>query len=309
MSLPSERSTTIPEPQRRPEQLLLQEAKEDRCELSLVSPGMFRIRTLVLHLAEGRYSLAGRQLQLWSQAAREEKERVSERAVSYMALTGPGDRSSMCPVVGHFLFSVELGSQLGGMKRCLDAVADGLQPSYFSPLHQLLKNTLLSKPGTVFAFLKVVPAFLHSVLGSEFRSCLAKIPALLVLWARALAPVLVVCCLGRKEILQGSLGPGRASKSVRDDVPGSVDPDDVQVAEVDALLVHQRGAGAALGAARPPGCTGRGLLPWVFRSCAELRARGRCLGSSMESHQQQRDHHGEVIHSEKGLKKKKSPAN
>lgn len=130
----------------------------------------------------------------------EGRERASERVsrVSHTAPTGPGDRSSMCPVVGHFLLSVELGSQLGGMKRCLDAVADGLQPSYFSPLHQLLKNTLLSKLGAVFAFLKVVPAFLHSLLGSEFRSCLAKIPALLVVWARALAPVLVVRCPGRK---------------------------------------------------------------------------------------------------------------
>lgn len=41
------------------------------------------------------------------------------------------------------------------------------------------------------------------------------------------------------------------------DSPGSVDPDDVEVAEVDTLFIQQGRAGAALGAA---GCTGRGLL-------------------------------------------------
>lgn len=53
---------------------------------------------------------------------------------------------------------------------------------------------------------------------------------------------------------------------------GSVDPDDVEVAEVDTLFIHQGGAGAALGPAGPPGRTGRGLLPSAVRFCAELGA-------------------------------------
>lgn len=56
---------------------------------------------------------------------------------------------------------------------------------------------------------------------------------------------------------------------------GSVDPDDVEVAEVDALFIHQGGAGAALGPAGPPGCTGGGLLPSAVQARAELRAQDR----------------------------------
>lgn len=51
---------------------------------------------------------------------------------------------------------------------------------------------------------------------------------------------------------------------------GSVDPDDVQVAEVDTLLVHQGGAGATLGPAGSPGCAGRGALHFLLSSGAEL---------------------------------------
>lgn len=53
------------------------------------------------------------------------------------------------------------------------------------------------------------------------------------------------------------------------DSPGSVDPDDVQVAKVDTLFIQQGRAGAALGAA---GCTGRGFLSSAVRSRAELSA-------------------------------------
>lgn len=55
----------------------------------------------------------------------------------------------------------------------------------------------------------------------------------------------------------------------------SVDPNDVQVAEVDALFIHQGRAGAALGPAGPPGRTGRGLLPSALGSCAELGTQDR----------------------------------
>lgn len=108
------------------------------------------------------------------------------------------DLESVCSVVGHFLLFVESSFQLGNVKSCFDAVAEGLQPSYFSSFHQLLMNTLLSKLGTVFLFLMVIPAFLHSVLVPEFSSCLAKIPALLVFFAGTLASIPVVCCFGRK---------------------------------------------------------------------------------------------------------------
>lgn len=113
----------------------------------------------------------------------------------------PNNLPSVCSVVGHFLISVELGFQLGNMKRRFDAVTDGFQPSYFSSLHQLLMKTLLSKLGTVFPFLLFIPAFLHGVLVPEFVSCLAKIPALLIFLASTLASLPVVCCLCRKEIL------------------------------------------------------------------------------------------------------------
>lgn len=53
------------------------------------------------------------------------------------------------------------------------------------------------------------------------------------------------------------------------DSPRSVDPDDVEVAEVDTLFIQQGRAGAALGAA---GCTGRGLLSSAVRPRAELSA-------------------------------------
>lgn len=58
------------------------------------------------------------------------------------------------------------------------------------------------------------------------------------------------------------------------DSPGSVDPDDVEVAEVDTLFIQQGRAGAALGAA---GCTGRGLLSSAVRPRAELSAQD-CWG-------------------------------
>ena len=52
----------------------------------------------------------------------------------------------------------------------------------------------------------------------------------------------------------------------------SVDPDDVQVAEVDTLFIHQGGTGAALGPAGPPGRVGSRLLPGALCSRAELSA-------------------------------------
>lgn len=57
---------------------------------------------------------------------------------------------------------------------------------------------------------------------------------------------------------------------------GSVDPDDVQVAEIDTLLVHQGGTGAALGPAGSPGCAGSGALHFVLSSGAELCSRDSC---------------------------------
>ena len=55
----------------------------------------------------------------------------------------------------------------------------------------------------------------------------------------------------------------------------SVDPDDVQVAEVDTLFIHQGRAGAALGPAGPPGCGRSRLLPATLCSRAELGAQDR----------------------------------
>lgn len=84
---------------------------------------------------------------------------------------------------------------------------------------------------------------------------------------------------------------------------GSVDPDNVQMAEVDTLFIHQRRAGTALGAAAgPPGCTGRRLLPSAVCSGAELSAQDGCFWSSLESHKQQRENHREIIHSVKEVK-------
>lgn len=57
---------------------------------------------------------------------------------------------------------------------------------------------------------------------------------------------------------------------------GSVDPDDVQVAEVDTLLVHQGGTGATLGPSVSPGCAGRGALPSILSSGAELCSQDSC---------------------------------
>lgn len=105
---------------------------------------------------------------------------------------------SVCSVVGHFLLPVEFGFQLGNTVRCFDAIADGLQPSYFPSFHQLLMNTLLSKVGTVFFFLMIIPVFLHSVLVPECFSCLAKIPALPVFLASTLASAALVCGFCRK---------------------------------------------------------------------------------------------------------------
>lgn len=104
----------------------------------------------------------------------------------------------MGSIVYQLLVSIEFSFQLGNSKRCLDAVADGLQPSEFSSFHQLLIDTLLSQPGTAFSFLVVVQAFLHGVLGSEVFPCLAEAPALLVFLVRTLTSTPEVCGLGRK---------------------------------------------------------------------------------------------------------------
>ena len=57
---------------------------------------------------------------------------------------------------------------------------------------------------------------------------------------------------------------------------GSVDPDDVQVAEVDTLLVHQGRTGTALGPAGSPGCAGRGALHSILSSGAEFGSQDSC---------------------------------
>lgn len=57
---------------------------------------------------------------------------------------------------------------------------------------------------------------------------------------------------------------------------GSVDPDDVQVAEVDTLFVHQGGTGTALGPTGSPGCAGREALPSILSLGAELRSQDSC---------------------------------
>lgn len=57
------------------------------------------------------------------------------------------------------------------------------------------------------------------------------------------------------------------------DSPRSVDPDDVKVAEVDTLFIHQGRAGAAFGAA---GCTGRGLFSSAVHPCAEFGTQDSC---------------------------------
>lgn len=63
--------------------------------------------------------------------------RQGEGAVSTLRLSRRSRRGfrpddlggSVCSVVGHLLMSVELSFQRGHVKRCFDAVADGLQPT------------------------------------------------------------------------------------------------------------------------------------------------------------------------------------
>lgn len=75
---------------------------------------------------------------------------------------------------------------------------------------------------------------------------------------------------GRPEVRRGAARPLRAAQSVGDHALGCVDPDDVQVAEVDALLVQESGAGAAF---RPH------MAPWGAAGgggCPPRRDRQRC---------------------------------
>lgn len=80
-----------------------------------------------------RNGLSRKMLVLWSQPHGDGSESTTRLMLGRRCLQiGPDNLKSVCSVVGHFLLSVELSFQLGNMKRCLDAVADGLQPSYFS---------------------------------------------------------------------------------------------------------------------------------------------------------------------------------
>lgn len=74
---------------------------------------------------------------------------------------------------------------------------------------------------------------------------------------------------------QSSQRTARVTMPSRDSL-GSVDPDDVQVAEVDTLLVHQGGTGATLGPSVSPWCAGRGALPFILSSGAELCSQDSC---------------------------------
>lgn len=90
--------------------------------------------------------------------------------------------------------------------------------------------------------------------------------------------------LPRTETLQPGLlapespsskGMARVTMPSRDSL-GSVDPDDVQVAEIDTLLVHQGRTGAALGPSGSPGCAGRGALHFVHSLSAEFCSQDSC---------------------------------
>lgn len=189
---------SIVSPQERQKQLPLMEGNEDGLGDSLAGLGMFGRRTLVLCQSGTRNGLSRKDALLWSQPVWGECSQPRSAALCGGDDFTQCDLESVCSVVGHFLLFVESSFQLGNMKRCFDAVAEGLQPSHFSSFHPLLMNTLLSKLGTVFFFLTAIPAFLHSVLVPEFSSCLAKSPALLVFLAGTLASIPVVCCFCRK---------------------------------------------------------------------------------------------------------------
>lgn len=77
---------------------------------------------------------------------------------------------------------------------------------------------------------------------------------------------------GLQPLAELGCGMTRVTMPSRDS-PGSVDPDDVEVAEVDTLFVSQGRAGAALGAA---GCAGSGLLSSSVLPRAELCAQDGC---------------------------------
>lgn len=77
---------------------------------------------------------------------------------------------------------------------------------------------------------------------------------------------------GLQPLAELGCGMTRVTMPSRDS-PGSVDPDDVEVAEVDTLFVSQGRAGAALGAA---GCAGSGLLSSSVLPRAELGAQDGC---------------------------------
>lgn len=84
--------------------------------------------------------------------------------------------------------------------------------------------------------------------------------------SNCMLPRTVTRVTGLPSLVRQSNGMTRVTMPSRDS-PRSVDPDDVQVAEVDTLFIQQGRAGAALGAA---GCTGRGFLSSAVCPCAEL---------------------------------------
>lgn len=80
---------------------------------------------------------------LWSQPHGDGSESTTRLMLGRRCLQiGPDILKSVCSVVGHFLLSVELSFQLGNMKRCLDAVADGLQPIKTRQEKTALKKSL-----------------------------------------------------------------------------------------------------------------------------------------------------------------------
>lgn len=60
------------------------------------------------------------------------------------------------------------------------------------------------------------------------------------------------------------------------DLLGSVDPDNVQVAEVDTLLVHQGGTGTTLGPTGSPGCARSRAVPSILSPGAEFCSQDGC---------------------------------
>lgn len=153
----------------------------------------------------------------------------------------------VCPVMFQLPPFLELSLQLCNTEGSFDTVTNGLQPLNLPAVNKLLVHAFGSN--AIATFVAMTQGFLHCGLSPEIFSCLAEVQTFLVFLVGTLASAAGFSEHLRHHVLERSSGSRRASKTIRNGLLGGVDPDDVQVAEVDALLVQQRRAGAAPGAA------------------------------------------------------------